>query len=159
VSDERPPPWRLSDVTRAPLGMIRAVERRGRRAAADALIAAADGWLSSPELDRIVTAIVQHEGSGRIADRILTSPLARHVGRQAVDSGALDAVLDRLVEREAFWALVDVVAGSPAVGEAIGRQSRSAVTDVVDGLRDGAVQADDWLERVARRAVGRRREP
>ncbi|MBF6619797.1 MAG: hypothetical protein ITG02_06140 [Patulibacter sp.] len=159
MSAERAPAWRLSDVARAPLGVVRAVERRSRRAAADAVIAAADAWLSSSELDRIVTAIVEHEGSARLADRVLASPLARHVGRQTVDSGALDAVLDRLVEREAFWALVDVVAGSAAVGEAIGRQSRSAVTDVVDGVRDGAAQADDWLERVALRVVGRRRVP
>lgn len=159
MSNDRPPAWRLSDVARAPFGVVRAVERRGRRAAADAVIAAADAWLSSPELDRIVTAIVQHEGSERLADRILSSPLARHVGRQAVDSGALDAVLDRLAEREAFWALVDAVAGSPAVGDAIALQSRSAVTDVVDGVRDGAAQADDWLERVALRLVGRRSAP
>lgn len=159
MSDEQPPVWRWSDVARAPFGAVRAVERRGRRAAADAVIAAADAWLSSPELDRIVTAIVQHEGSARLADRVLASPLAQHVGRQAVDSGALDAVLDRLTERDAFWALIDLVAGSPAVGEAIGRQSRSAVTDVVDGVRDGAAQADDWLERVAHRVVGRRSAP
>ncbi len=146
-------------MARAPFGIARAVERRGRRAAADAVIAATDAWLSSPELERIVAAIVEHEGSERVADRILGSPLARHVGHRLVDSGALDAVFDRLGARASFWAMVDEVASSPSVTDAIAQQSRSAVTDVVDGVRDGTAQADDWLERVAQRLVRRRSAP
>lgn len=156
MTDDPAAPWRLSDVARAPFGVARAIERRSRRAVADAVIATADAWLSSPELERIVTAIVEHEGTERLADRILDSPLARRVGRQAVDAGVVDALLDRLAQREVFWTLIDTVAGSPAVSEAIAVQSRSAVTDVVDGVRDGAAQADDWLERIALRVVGRR---
>lgn len=159
MTDDRPAPWRLSDVARAPFGVARAIERRSRRAVADAVIATTDAWLSSPELERIVVAIVEHEGTERLADRILDSPLARRIGRQAVDAGMVDALLDRLAEREVFWALIDTVAGSAAVSEAIATQSRSAVTDVVDGVRDGAAQADDWLERIALRVVGRRSAP
>ncbi len=156
MTDDRSAPWRLSAVARTPFGVARAIERRGRRAVADAVIAAADGWLRSPELERIVAAVVEHEGAERIADRVLDSPLARRVGRRAVEAGVVDALLDRLAERVPDLALIDDVAGSPAVGDAIAVQSRSAVTDVVDGVRDGAAQADDWLERIARRAVGRR---
>lgn len=156
MTDDRPAPWRLSDVARAPFGVVRAIERRSRRAVADAVIATADAWLGSPELERIVAAVVEHEGTERIADRILDSPLARRVGRRAVDAGVVDALLDRLAEREAFWRMIDTVAGSAAVSEAIALQSRSAVTDVVDGVRDGAALADDWLERIALRVVGRR---
>lgn len=159
MTDDRPAPWRLSDVARAPFGVARAIERRSRRAVADAVIATTDAWLSSPELERIVGAIVDHEGAERLADRILESPLARRVGQQAVDAGVVDALLDRLAEREVFWALIDTIAGSAAVSEAIAVQSRSAVTDVVDGVRDGAAQADDWLERIALRVVGRRSAP
>lgn len=153
------PPWRLSDVARAPFGVARAIERRSRRAVADAVIATTDAWLGSPELERIVVAIVEHEGTDRLADRILDSPLARRIGQQAVDAGVVDALLDRLAERDVFWTLIDTIAGSAAVSEAIAVQSRSAVTDVVDGVRDGAAQADDWLERIALRVVGRRSAP
>lgn len=156
MTADRPAPWRLSDVARAPFGVARAIERRSRRAVADAVIATTDAWLSSPELERIVAAVVDHEGTERIADRILDSPLARRIGQQAVDAGVVDALLDRLAEREALWRLVDLIAASPAVGEAIGAQSRGAVADVVDGVRDGAAQADDWLERAAQRIARRR---
>lgn len=159
MTDDQPAPWRLSDVARAPFGVARAIERRSRRAVADAVIATTDAWLSSPELERIVAAIVEHEGTERLADRILDSPLARRIGQQAVDAGVVDALLDRLAEREVFWRLIDTIAGSAAVTEAIAVQSRSAVTDVVDGVRDGAAQADDWLERIALRVVGRRSAP
>ncbi len=160
MSQERPALGRLADVARAPLtvpfGVARGIERRTRRIAADAVIATADAWLSSRELERIVTAVVEHEGSERIADRILDSALARHVARRAADAGVVDALLDALAERERFWALIDRVASSPAVSDAIAHQSRSAATDVLDGVRDGAAQADDWLERIARRMAGRR---
>lgn len=159
MTGERPAPRRLADVARAPGAVARALERRSRRAVADAVIATADAWLRSPELERIVGAIVEHEGSARVADRVLDSPLARHVGRRVVDAGVADALLDRLAEREAFWRLIDAVAGSSAVAEAIATQSRGAASDVLDGVRDGAAQADDWLERVAMRVVGRRSAP
>lgn len=135
------------------LGLARSADQRARRVAADAVIAGIDAWLRSPELERIVTAVVEHEGTGRLIDLVIDSPAAERLVGRAVDHGLLDAALMRLLERDQLWILVDEVARSPAVAEAIAHQSRSAAGEVVDGVRSTSQQADAWLERLARRVT------
>lgn len=136
----------------------RGVERRARRAAADAVIATADAWLSSPEPARIVDAIANHEGTAKLVARIVESDAADQLVRHAIDSGLLDTALERLLLREQLWIVIDEIARSPAVAEAIAHQSRSAAGEVVEGVRDGSRRADAWVERLARRRKGNARD-
>ena len=53
--------------------------------------------------------------------------------------------------------MVDEIARSPAVTEAITQQSLGFADQVAGGVRDRSRNADEVLERVARRALRRRR--
>jgi hypothetical protein len=63
--------------------------------------------------------------------------------------------VDRLLESEDLWLLVEEIARSPAVTEAITQQSMGFADQVADGVRGRSRRADDWLERAARRALRR----
>jgi hypothetical protein len=61
----------------------------------------------------------------------------------------------RLLESEDLWLLVEEIARSPAVTEAITQQSMGFADQVAGGVRAGSRRADIWLERAARRALRR----
>jgi hypothetical protein len=61
----------------------------------------------------------------------------------------------RLLESEDLWLLVDEIARSPAVTEAITQQSLGFADQVAGGVRARSRSMDDWLEHKARRALRR----
>jgi hypothetical protein len=64
--------------------------------------------------------------------------------------------VDRLLEGEALWRLVDEVAQSPSVTAAISGQGLGFADQVGGEVRQRSRQADDWLEEVAHRIIHRR---
>ena len=72
-----------------------------------------------------------------------------------VDSGTLDRFFDRLLASEGLWNLIDEIAGSPAVTAAISQQGLGFADQVGDQVRERSRKADDWMERAARRLIGR----
>src|SRR5438046_907884 len=98
------------------------------------------------ELERRARAAVL-AAAGTIAldalDAVLGSPVRKETGT-------------RLLESDQLWILVDEIARSPSVTQAITSQSASFVEEVTDRVRDSSRDADAWVERAARR-VGRRR--
>ena len=60
-----------------------------------------------------------------------------------------------MLEGEELWLVVDEIAQSPAVTEAITRQSIGFADQVAGGVRGRSRNADAWLERAARRALRR----
>ena len=81
--------------------------------------------------------------------------MERLVGR-AIDSRLVDETVARLLESEELWVVVEEIAQSPAVTDAITRQSMGFADQVADGVRARSRNADAWLERAARRALRRR---
>ena len=63
----------------------------------------------------------------------------------------------RLLESEELWLLVDEIARSPAVTEAIGQQSIGFADQVAGAVRTRSFSADDRLEGAARRLLRRPR--
>jgi hypothetical protein len=82
----------------------------------------------------------------RVVDRLLEDGIADRT---------VDRVLARLTEREALWLLVEEVAASPAVTQAVTQQTAGFADQVAGGVRARSHGADAWLERQARRALRR----
>ena len=74
---------------------------------------------------------------------------------RVLESKLLDEAVQRLLEGEELWLVVNEIAQSPAVTEAITRQSIGFADQVAGGVRGGTRSADAWLERAARRALRR----
>jgi hypothetical protein len=80
--------------------------------------------------------------------------MERTVG-QVIESRLLDQVVARLLESEELWLLVDEIAQSPAVTEAITQQSLGFADEVADEVNVRTRRADAIAERVARRLLRR----
>lgn len=114
--------------------------------ASDALRRAIEGALESPETERLLQGVVD-------------SPAMERLVARAVDSRLVDAVTDQLLESEELWLLVEEIARSPAVTEAISHQSMGFADQVAGELRSRSVRADARVEQAARRLLRRRSLP
>ena len=107
--------------------------------------------LASPVADRAIG----HALSGPLVEAALARAEATDLPQRVIDSRLLDAVVDRLLESEELWLLVDEIANSPAVTEAIGQQSVGFADQVAGQVRLRSQRADATMERVARRLLRR----
>ena len=91
----------------------------------------------------------------RLLASALDSPAAERLLVRVLESKLLDEAVHRLLEGEELWLVVNEIAQSPAVTEAITRQSIGFADQVAGGVRGSSRNADAWLERAARRALRR----
>jgi hypothetical protein len=128
---------------------------------ADRLLAAgiaddiAQRLLDGPELERIVTAALESPGAARLGDRVLDSPQAERLVARVIESRLLDEAVARLLESKDLWLLVDEVARSPSVTEAISHQGVGFAEEMAGAVRDRSQKADARVERIARRLFRR----
>jgi len=108
--------------------------------------------LDGPELERIVEAALDNPGVERLVAQIVRSRLLEETVAQVID-GAVVA----LPESAAMWSLIDVIAQSPAVTEAITQQGAGFADQVAGEMRKRSRDVDARLERGARRLFRRRR--
>ena len=95
-----------------------------------------------------------------LVDRIVNRLVAEGIVERTVDrvfdeERVIDEVVKRLLDSPALWVLVDEIAQSPAVTEAISRQSVGFAEQVAGEARVWSLRADARLERMARRALRR----
>lgn len=113
----------------------------------DAIVAALD----SPAAERLTAVALQSPGFERLVTQVVAS--------RVVDDAAVrvaDEVIRRLPDSAPLWALIEEVARSPTVTDAISRQGSSFADHVADEVRDRSRSADARLERAARRVLWRR---
>ena len=120
---------------------------RGTRAAVNAALDSGlvDDALGSPTFDRLT-------------QRVLDNPSMERLVVRVIDSRLVDAAVTRLLENDDLWIVVDEVARSPAVTDAISAQGFGFAEQVAGAVRQRSVRADDRIERAARRLL-RRQEP
>src|SRR6478672_4303338 len=117
---------------------------------------AADHVLASPLAEHVLDAALR----GPLIDE-LASDVARHrvvqriVDPLVIESDVVDETVARLLESEELWFMVDEIARSPAVTEAISHQGAGLADQVAGVFRDRSRHADARLERFARRALRR----
>jgi hypothetical protein len=107
---------------------------------------AVDRAFQGPIVDAIAKDVVRY----RVVERVIDELLAEGIADRAVDR-----VLAGLTTREELWVLVEEVASSPAVTEAVTQQTAGFADQVAGGVRTRSHNADAWLERQARRALRR----
>lgn len=137
---------------------LAAPARRATLAAVDAALAALDAALTSPlaeEVGERIRASALPDALEPLVGRLLDSPDAERLVRQLVDSRLINGFLRELPENEALWLLIDEIAQSPAVTNAISRQGMSFADQMAGVVRNRSRNADDHLERIARRVARR----
>lgn len=114
------------------------------------------GDLTLAGLDAVLASRVAEEA----VDRALASRLAEHTVDRVFDQERLiDETVTRLLESDELWVLVDSIAKSPAVTEAIARQSVGFADQVAEGVRERSQRLDVRLEQAARRIARRPARP
>jgi hypothetical protein len=124
-----------------------------------------DVALDSERLRETLVAALERPGAERLIASALDSPGMERLVRRAVDSRLadetvvrlVDETVSRLAEREALWVLIDEIARSPAVMEAISQQGMGFADQVAGDMRERSRNADARLEHVALRLFRRRR--
>jgi hypothetical protein len=137
----------------------------------------AERLLSGPELERIVTMAMESDamrdsvagalespGAERLLVLALDSPGAERLIARIIESRVVEETMARVMEdvaarlpqTEGMWTLVDEIAQSPAVTEAITHQGAGFADQVAEDLRDRSRKADARLERAAWRLFRRR---
>jgi hypothetical protein len=129
---------------------------------------AVDRLLDSDEVERVVIVAINSthlqeamqkalasDGAAQLIDGLFDSGLLDRFFVRLFDSGLLDRFLDRLLASEALWHMIDEIAASPAVTAAISQQGLGFADQVGDEVRTRSRNADDWMERAARRLIHR----
>jgi len=116
---------------------------------------AVDRVLESDELERVVNVAINSTHIQAALKQALESDGAAQLVDSLFDSGLLDHFLDRLLASESLWRMIDEIAASPAVTAAISQQGLGFADQVGDQVRERSRKADDWMERAARRLIGR----
>jgi len=148
------------------------VRDRGERLALDTLDAVVTRLATGDTVDRLVDRVAAAGLAERLADRILRDGIAEQIAQRAIagpelerviadalESRLPEAVVSHLLQSEALWILVDEIARSPSVTEAIAHQGSGFVDQVAGVARDRSRAGDAWVERAAHRVIGRRPKP
>lgn len=107
--------------------------------------------LDSDQVQNALARAVDSEGVERLLRRLIASPGSERIVALVLDSPLLTEAITGLLESEELWILVDEIARSPSVTEAISHQGMGFADQVADQLRDRSRGADAWLERTAHR--------
>jgi hypothetical protein len=116
-----------------------------------------DSRTAGQVVDRVAARMLRGPELERVVEAALASPAVERALARVIESELVDRTVTELLQSEQLWRLVEEIARSPAVTDAIARQSMGFADQVADGVRTRSRDADAWLERVAWRVVGRRR--
>ena len=78
---------------------------------------------------------------------------------RVLESKLLDVGVRQLLASEELWEMIDEIASSKAVSDAIAHQTMGLADEVADEVRIRSRRMDDWLDRATRRATRRRGQP
>jgi hypothetical protein len=144
--------------------VIRPVARGMSDAAIAGVDAVLDSRLAAEVVDRVAASPLVGRALGAALEGPLLDVLARdlvryRVAERLLSDGLVEQTTTRVLESEELWLLVEEIARSPAVTDAIARQSVGFADVVAGGVRARSRNADTWLEQRARRVLRRRPAP
>lgn len=117
----------------------------------DALRDCIVGALESPGAERLLVLALDSPGVERMVARIVESRIVDETAARVMEE-----VAARLPDSQAMWALVDEIAQSPAVTEAIAQQGYGFADQVAGEVRERSRNVDVRLERAVWRLLRRR---
>jgi hypothetical protein len=157
--------------------LIGVAERSARRVVLGGLDIALHSRLAEEAVERVLASPLMERAVSRALQGPLVEAVARDLERYAVieratgplldgeelervvarliDSHLADEAVRRLLASDDLWLVVDTVARSPSVTEAIGRQGVGFAEQVAGTVRVRSQSADARLEQVARRLLRR----
>ena len=141
----------MSDLGGIALALLRPPARLADRAAMRLL----DQVLAAGFADQIAARLLEGPEMERIVARAIESPGAERIVARVIESRLLDEAVARLLESKDLWLLVDEVARSPAVTQAISHQSVGFAEEMAGVVRTRSQKADARVERLARRLLRR----
>ena len=106
-------------------------------------------------IERVTAELAEGDQLEEFVTRALDTPAARRLVANVIDSAVVDEAVKRLLASDDLWLLVDEVARSPAVAEAISHQGMGFADQVAGVVRTRSRVADARLEHAARRLIGR----
>lgn len=115
----------------------------------------AERVLGGPEFERLLTAALDSPRTTELVGRALDSGGMDRLVAEILDSRLLDASVARVLDSEELWIVVEEIARSPAVTEAISHQGVGFADQVAGELGARSRRADARLERAARRLLHR----
>jgi ribosomal protein S28E/S33 len=95
----------------------------------------------------------------QVAERVLAGPESERLLATAFRGPLVEEAVTELLETRAIWILVDEIARSPAVTEAITQQGTGFLDQLADSTRDRSRSADARVQRFADRLLRRRHDP
>ncbi len=151
------------------------LERSVTEAAEELLLNALDGLVASMLSERVIDRMLERaEAAGvaqRVADRLLDDGIAEQIATRALSGPELQRMLTtafksalpeelagQLLASEAVWILVDEIARSPSVTQAIAHQSSGFLDEVAGKARDRSRHGDAVVQRLAHRLTHPREE-
>jgi hypothetical protein len=154
--------WDPRSLANSARGVATGVLKPVAGGAANAVSAGVDvvsaGVDAAPRIGASALRSTRLDGPGLLGrlERVLDSEQAAAVATVVARSAAFDELLRQMAANEGLWALIDVIAGSPAVREAVAQQGVGLADEVGYVVRSRARSVDDRIERITR-LVGRRR--
>jgi hypothetical protein len=125
----------------------------------DASLSTLDAVLRSPlaqeVIDRVLASALAEDVLERLVGRAVDSPDAERLVGRVIDSRLVDMAMLQLLESDGLWVLVEQIAQSPAVTDAISQQGVGFADQMAGVVRDRSRIADDRLERLGRRLARR----
>ena len=109
----------------------------------------------SGAVEQIVVDALESPVTDRVAERVFESPAAEQLAARAIESELMDQIVARLLESDDIWLLVDTIARSPSVTEAISRQGMGLADQFAGVVRERSNRADDRIETGLRRLLRR----
>jgi ribosomal protein S28E/S33 len=141
----------MSELGGIALALIRPPARLADRAAMRLL----DQLLAAGFADQIAARLLEGPEMERIVARAVESPGAERIVARVIESHLLDEAVARLLESKDLWLLVDEIARSPSVTQAISHQSVGFAEEMAGVVRTRSQKADARVERIARRLLRR----
>lgn len=142
---------------------VTSIPMRGTVALIDAGLAAeqrtraALGAAASKVAFDALDAVLAGDAIDRVLERIEATGVAQRIAERIIEDGIAEQIVTLLLESEELWVLVDEIARSPSVTEAITHQSAGFVEEITGTVRDRSRDADTWVQNAARRFARRRK--
>ena len=111
----------------------------------------------SEAVERALVRILEGPAVEEAMQRLLASPAVERVLLEALDSDMVDRVWERLLASDEAQRLVERIAEAPEVRAAVAAQGVGLLDDMGFQAREVTRRLDDWVERLARAVVFRRR--
>jgi hypothetical protein len=100
---------------------------------------------------RIADRLLEDGIAEQVTERVLAGPELERIVRTAFESSLPDELIAQALRSEAVWVLVDEIARSPSVTEAISHQGTGFLEQVAEKTRDRSRVADARVARFAQR--------